>query len=219
MKPFKAVLFDLDGTLLDTLKDLALSMNRVLKKNGFPTHSEEKYRYFVGNGASVLVRRAVPDSIRSDKNVLDRVHKEFLKDYAQNWDKNTRPYPGIDQMLDELSKRGLRLAILSNKPHDFTRLCVKRFLGRWHFDMVLGDRPGVPRKPDPSGAIEIANSLNISQDSFLYLGDTSIDMTTATRAEMFPVGVLWGFRDRKELEDSGAKAVISTPCQLLKILE
>ncbi len=219
MKSFKAVLFDLDGTLLDTLKDLALSMNRVLEKNGFPTHPEKKYRYFVGEGASMLVRRAVPDGIRSDKKALARLHQEFLEDYAQNWDKNTRLYPGIDQMLDELSRKGLKLAILSNKPHDFTKLCVERFLDSWHFDMVLGDRPGVPRKPDPAGALEVADFFNIPRDSFLYLGDTSIDMTTATRAGMFPVGVLWGFRDRQELEDSGARAIISVPLQLLEIFE
>ncbi len=217
MKPFKAVLFDLDGTLLDTLMDLALSMNRVLEKNGMPTHDVDRYRYFVGNGANILVKRAVPEKKKKETRLLERLYKEFLTDYAHNWDNNTRLYKGVDKMLDGLVERGLRLAVLSNKPHDFTRLCIKRYLSKWPFDIVLGDRPGIPRKPDPAGALEIAKTLDIATDSFLYLGDTSIDMITASKAGMFPVGVLWGFRDRAELEESGAKTVISQPEQILQL--
>ncbi len=219
MGRYKAVLFDLDGTLLDTLKDLALSMNRVLERNGMPTHPEDSYRYFVGDGASTLVRRAVPEGVRNDAKLLESLHKDFLKDYAQNWDKNTKLYEGIDKLLDYLVEKGLRLSVLSNKPHDFTKLCVERYLGNWPFDLVFGDRPGVPRKPDPTGALEIAKILGFPPDAFLYLGDTSIDMLTASSAGMFPVGVLWGFRDRKELEEAGAKAIISKPQGLRSLVD
>jgi len=218
MGDFKAVVFDLDGTLLDTLKDLAQSMNRVLEKNGLPTHPEDRYKYFVGDGASKLVWRAVPEELRNKQDVLKRLHEEFLKDYAENWDVNTRLYPGISDMLDQLSAKDLKLAVLSNKPHEFTKLCVERFLDKWNFDLVLGDRPGIPRKPDPAGALEIAETFGVAPKSCLYLGDTSIDMTTATRAGMFPVGVLWGFRDRQELEDSGARAIVAKPQEVLELL-
>ncbi len=219
MAKFKAVVFDLDGTLLDTLRDLALSMNRVLERNGLPVHPEDRYRYFVGDGASTLVRRAVPEDVRNDEEALKRLHRQFLQDYAEHWDSNTRLYPGIEEMLDALESKDLRLAVLSNKPHEFTQLCVKRFLGSWNFDMVLGDRPGVPRKPDPAGAMEIANAFGVVPESCLYLGDTSIDMTTATRAGMFPVGVLWGFRDRQELEESGARAIVAKPQEVLEFID
>ena len=218
MAKFKAVIFDLDGTLLDTLKDLAQSMNRVLDRNGLPLHPEDRYRYFVGDGASTLVRRAVPEEVRKDEEALERLHKQFLQDYAKHWDSNTRLYPGISGMLDQLSSKDLKLAVLSNKPHEFTKLCVDRFLDKWNFDLVLGDRPGIPRKPDPASAIEIAETFGVAPKSCLYLGDTSIDMTTATRARMFPVGVLWGFRDRQELEDSGAKAIVAKPQEVLELL-
>ncbi len=214
----KAVIFDLDGTLLDTLKDLAHSMNRVLERHGFPIHPVESYRYFVGDGARVLAQRVLPENFK-DKVLFERILRDFLDDYSKNWAENTRPYPGIGNMLAAIQERGLKMAVLSNKPHDFTRLCVEKFLGNWNFHCVLGECPGIPRKPDPTGAKRILDELDVSSQSCLYLGDTSIDMKTANAASCFPVGCLWGFRDRKELEESGAKRLIAEPMELLGIMK
>ena len=215
---FEAVVFDLDGTLLDTLRDLAASMNRVLAKRHLPTHPEESYKYFVGDGAATLVLRAVPKEIRADKALLNQILTEFLEDYKENWDKNTRVYDGVDEMLDLVSKKGLKMAVLSNKPHEFTRLCVERYLGKWRFHEILGERKGIAKKPDPTGALKIAGSLSVDPAKVLYLGDTSIDMKTARSAGMFPAGVLWGFRDKKELEAAGAKAFLAKPSHIKDII-
>ncbi len=217
MGRFKAVIFDLDGTLLDTLEDLAHSMNRVLERHGFSPHPVENYRYFVGDGAQVLAKRVLPEDFR-DKDIFEKILKEFLEDYSRNWAENTRPYPGIEDMLWAIQEKGLKMAVLSNKPHDFTKLCVEKFLGNWEFQKVLGERPGIPRKPDPTGAKRILDYLEVSPEKCLYLGDTSIDMKTANAASCFPVGCLWGFRDRKELEEARAKRLIANPLDLLEII-
>ncbi len=219
MSGFKAVIFDLDGTLLDTLEDLANSMNRVLSRNKLPTHPVESYKYFVGDGASTLVRRVLPFEVESPEGVFERLLREFLEDYSNNWDVATKPYPGIDKLIKGLERKGLKMAILSNKPHKFTKLCVKRFLNDFTFNEVFGERPGVPRKPDPQGAIELAERLEVTPSQCIYLGDTSIDMKTAVAAGMYPVGVLWGFRDKEELLKSGAKRLISHPEELFELLQ
>lgn len=216
---FQGAVFDLDGTLLNTLEDLARSMNRVLEGHGLATHPMDDYRYFVGDGARTLVKRAVPEHMRQDEKALALCLKEFLEDYAANWDANTSPYPDIPQMLEGLARMNIKLAVLSNKPHNFTRLCVKRYLGQWKFQAVLGERPGIPRKPSPDGALEAARIMGVKPEQCIYLGDTSIDMKTAKAAGMFPVGVLWGFRDEQELRESGAKLLISRPRELLKFME
>jgi phosphoglycolate phosphatase len=214
---YNAVLFDLDGTLLDTLEDLGNSMNRVLITQGFPTHPLDAYRYFVGDGITMLVTRTLPEEQRHEA-VIQRCMALFREDYGQNWKVKTRPYDGVPEMLDALEARGLKLTILSNKPHEFTKQCVAELLPSWHFDIVLGQRDAVPRKPDPAGAIEIAEVLNIVPSEFLYLGDTANDMQTAVAARMFPVGVLWGFRTRQELLENGAQVLLDQPLDILTIL-
>ncbi len=218
-KQFQAAIFDLDGTLLNTLDDIAGSMNRVLVRHGLTAHPVDKYRYFVGDGASVLVKRVVPPRYRQDQVFLAKCLKDFLADYADNWDKNARLYPGIAEMLDGLAAKGFLLGVLSNKPHDFTKLCVEKFLSKWNFQAVLGERPGIRRKPAPDGAFEIATHFGVIPDKCIYLGDTSIDMKTAIRAGMMPIGVLWGFRPGKELLDSGARLLIKQPTELLRFLQ
>ncbi len=215
---YKAALFDLDGTLLDTLQDIAESMNKVLEKHGLPIHPVDRYRYFVGDGAKILVERVLPPDKASDKRYLERCLKDFLALYAQNWDSNAVLYPGISDMLETLDERGFALAVLSNKPHDFTRLCVKKFLNRWKFPAVFGERPGIKRKPSPQGALEIAKRLGVKPQDCIYLGDTSIDMKTALAAGMFPVGALWGFRDEEELRKAGAKLILASPRDLIRYL-
>jgi len=217
VKGYKAVIFDLDGTLLDTLKDLALSMNRTLEALGLPQHPLDAYRYFVGEGATILVTRALPESMRSPEKI-EEARELFFRDYARHWMDNTGPYPGIPELIEALAGRDLALGVLSNKPHDFTVACVERFLEPERFRAVWGERRGIPRKPDPAGALAMAEQLGASPEECIYVGDTAIDMKTATGAGMFPVGVLWGFRDEAELKDSGAKELISEADQLLDLL-
>ena len=213
-----AVLFDLDGTLLDTLEDLAQSMNAVLVGRGFPPHERDAYKLFVGDGLEMLVRRALPAARVDDEQVRGAM-EAMLERYAEHWDRTTRPYPGIPELLDELTGRNLRLAVLSNKRHDFTCRLVKYILSQWRFDPVRGARDGVPKKPDPTAALAIADELGIRPSRWIYLGDTGIDMRTAGAAGMVSVGVTWGFRDRDELARAGAQHIIDRPEQALELLD
>ncbi|MFH1724937.1 MAG: HAD family hydrolase [Elusimicrobiota bacterium] len=216
-KGFRAVLFDLDGTLLDTLDDIADSMNAVLRRAGYPEHPLEAYKYFVGDGIRALVLRALPEDRRDDAGIETQLGA-MREEYGRRWKDKTRPYAGVPKLLDALSKRGLRMAILSNKPENNTRSAVEALLGGWKFAEVRGAAPGGPLKPDPSGAMEISAALGIPPDEFIYLGDTGIDMKTAVGAGMYAVGALWGFRKADELLAEGAKALIQRPEDLLRLL-
>jgi phosphoglycolate phosphatase len=215
---FSAVLFDLDGTLLDTLADIAHSANHVLADLGFPTHDIDAYRHFVGEGLVVLFRKALPADVNADE-VMPRCAERFREAYGREWNVRTRPYDGIRELLDALTARPIEMAVLSNKPDAFTRKCVQEYLPEYKFRVVLGQRDSVPRKPDPAGAIEIINEMGIPAEQFLYLGDSSIDMQTATAAGMYAVGALWGFRSLQELQQNGAKTVISQPTDLLELFD
>lgn len=215
--PYKAILFDLDGTLLNTLDDLGDAANRVLAAKGFPTHTLDEYRYFIGDGTAMLITRALPEEQRSDDTIRACL-EAFRQDYARNWKAKTKPYDGVTEMLEELAARGLKMAVLSNKSHEFTKRCVADLLPEWTFDVVLGQRSSVPLKPDPAGALEVAKRLNIPPPEFLYLGDSAVDMKTAIAAGMFPVGVLWGFRPAQELRENGAQALIERPSEVLNLL-
>ena len=214
---FKAVCFDLDGTLLDSLADLADCTNQILLKRGFPEHPLDAFRYFVGDGAKMLMTRVLPEADRNE-TLIEECRQDFETAYRECWDKQTVPYKDILELLDALNNRQLKLTVLSNKPHEFTLLTVKHLLPDWEFEMVLGQREGVPRKPDPAGMLEICLQLEISADSFLYLGDTATDMKTAVAAGCFPVGVLWGFRTEEELRDNGARAIVKEPLEVLDLL-
>ena len=214
----KAILFDLDGTLLDTLVDIADSANSTLARYGFPTHSLDVYRYFIGDGVNMLISRALPKEKRSS-DIIAKCVKGFREFYSLNWNAKTRPYDGVLELLDALAAKHIKMTILSNKPDNFTKQCVSELLPNHHFEMILGQRDGVPMKPDPAGALLIAENLGIAPSQFLYLGDSAIDMDTAVRAGMFPVGVLWGFRPLEELQEYGAQAVIERPVDLLELLD
>lgn len=214
---YKAILFDVDGTLLNTLEDLCDAVNRVLAGKGFPTHKLDAYRYFVGDGAAMLITRALPEEKRNDDTIRSCL-EVFREDYGRNWNVKTKPYDGVTEMLDALIARGLKIAALSNKPHEFTKRCVNHLLPNWTFDVVLGHRDAVPLKPDPAGALEVAKRLNMLPADFLYLGDSAVDMKTAIAAGMFPVGVLWGFRPVEELQENGAQALIERPLEILNLL-
>ena len=215
---YKAVLFDLDGTLIDTVDDIGDAANRVLSNRGFPMHPISTYYQFIGEGVKVLFTRALPQEERNE-DLINTCLKEFVEDYRRNYDVKSQLYDGISEMLNALNVRGLKLAILSNKPDPITKDCVTSLLSNWDFDVVFGQRDSVPRKPNPQAALEIAEKLSISPSDFLYLGDTAIDMKTAVSAGMFPVGAAWGFRPLKELKENGARVIIDKPIQLLDLIK
>lgn len=217
MSKFDAVLFDLDGTLLDTLRDIGDACNRVLAERGYPPHPIEAYRYLVGDGARMLWARALPEGQRDDETI-DACLAAYIDEYARGWNVNTQPYEGVGEMLDAIVSHGLQLAVLSNKPHPFTVQCVQTFLARWPFHTVRGQDEQFPRKPHPASALHVAKQLGTSPDRVLYIGDTATDMQTAAAAGMFPVGVLWGFRERTELEANGARRIIGHPRELLSLV-
>ncbi|MGA2937241.1 MAG: HAD family hydrolase [Syntrophobacteraceae bacterium] len=217
-KDFQAIILDVDGTLLDTLQDVADSMNSTLRHFGFPTHELEKYKYFLGEGIENLVRRSLPDSAKTDPRLISRCLEMMRQIYERNWNVKSRPYPGIPELLDALTACGLKMAVLSNKPHDLTQRAVEGLLPSWRFEVVMGESPSVPRKPDPSSALEIANRLGVEPAGFIYLGDTGTDMKTANAAGMYAVGALWGFRNAEELIASGARKLIAKPAELLELL-
>jgi phosphoglycolate phosphatase len=214
---YKAVLFDLDGTLLDTIEDLADSMNAALNGLGFPGHSADACKQFVGDGVEMFAFRALPETHRDDATVA-RCAADMREAYRECWRLKTRPYEGITELLDGLTRLNLKMAVLSNKPDDFTKAMVAELLAKWRFDPVLGVRPSVPKKPEPTAAIEIATKLELLPERFLYLGDTGTDMKTATAAGMFPVGALWGFRTAEELRSSGAEVLVDHPREVLDLL-
>lgn len=214
----KCVLFDLDGTLVDSLADLANSMNRVLNRQGLPSHPTQAYRYFVGDGIIKLVQRALPAEAQQEDLIQDCARK-MRQEYALHWADTTRPYPGIAELLDTLAGRGIEMAILSNKPDELTQEVVRTLLPQWDFAAVAGARETIPRKPDPAGALHIAKLLQREPADFLYLGDTNTDMQTARAARMFAIGALWGFRTAEELKENGAQALLSVPLELCPLLD
>lgn len=215
---FRGIVFDLDGTLLDTLEDLGNSMNSVLQRCGFPDHPLESYKYFVGDGVESLVRRALPADKR-DETLLPEYVAAMREEYGRRWMEKTHPYPGIPELLDRLSDHGIKMAIFSNKQDEFTQITVNRFLSKWQFEVVVGARPSVPKKPDPTVPLEISHTIGIPASALLYAGDTNTDMQTANAAGMYAVGVLWGFREADELLQSGAKRLVNKPSEILNLFQ
>ncbi len=220
MKPaFKAVMFDLDGTLLDTLADIASAGNHVLATLNLPQRPMRDYRYLAGQGAPWLVEQILgPDHAAQHAHALS-LFQTYLMQHGLD---QTQPYPGIADMLDELIRRNLTLTVLSNKPEHATQHAVRQRLGRWRFAAVAGHRhePGAPAvKPDPIGALQIAAQLNIAPANWLYLGDTRVDMLTAQAAGFFAVGATWGFRDEAELRDAGADVIVHHPSEVIALLD
>lgn len=214
---YRAVLFDLDGTLLDTLEDLGHAVNKSLCHLEFPQHEIVAYKHFVGEGREDLAARVLPEEKR-DAATVGRLLHHINEEYSRNWADHTCPYEGIPALLDGLTAKDIHLTIFSNKPHHFADLMVSTFLSNWRFAIVVGALPSVPKKPDCAAALNIARQLDIEPSEFLYLGDTGIDMKTAVAAGMYPVGALWGFRTAEELKEGGAKVLIERPIDLLDLL-
>lgn len=212
--PKKAVIFDLDGTLLNTYEDLANAVNFALEQNGLPTHMAEKYKIFAGNGTDMMITRALPEADRNDE-MLDKVRKLYFEYYNAHSGECTKPYDGIVDMLSELKSRGFKLAVVSNKIDFMTRAVVKEYFGDTTFDFVTGQCDGIIPKPDPSMVYKVMEQFGVTSDECIFVGDSGVDAETGKNANMFTVGVLWGFRDEKELLECGASAVISKAEELL----
>jgi phosphoglycolate phosphatase len=212
----RAVIFDLDGTLADTLADIAAAANWALQQAGAPPRPVEDYRHLAGQGVDYLVRHALGDGHAPH---FAEVKRLYLQRYADHKYDRTGPFAGVPELLDALVERGLKLAVLSNKPDDATRQMVRDLFSQWPFDVVRGAVEGGPLKPDPASAIAVAEALGVAPGACIYVGDTRADMLTGKGAGMFTVGVLWGFRDEAELRDSGADVIVAAPLALTEHLE
>lgn len=211
----KTLIFDLDGTLLDSIYDIALCMNEVLTSLKLDTYKIDEYKYFVGSGMDVLIDNALKNSIE----LKDEATKRFKELYEFNLHKNTKPYDGIYELLDELVKLDCNLAVLSNKPDLMTKEYVKTVFKDYPFLEVHGQKEQQAKKPDPIQALNIASKLKINPSEIFFVGDTKVDMQTAKNAKMKAIGVLWGFRDEKELKEFGADFIVKHPLEILNIIE
>lgn len=201
---YKLCIFDLDGTLIDSLGDLADSVNYALQREGLPTHSKDAYRQMVGNGARKLIERALPAAAREDcPELFDRVYETYERRYREVCLNRTQPYPGVEALLVHLRERGIRLAVLSNKPDAFTRHIAGHFFGD-KVDLIVGQRDEVAKKPAPDGVLEILHYFGLSQREAILIGDSDVDVLTAKNAGLRCLGVCWGFRGRTELVQAGA---------------
>jgi len=214
---FKAIIFDLDGTLLNTLDDLANSMNHVLEIHGFPIYLVDQYRLLVGEGMYKLVLKAATP-YTNDLELINLMFLQMNETYKKNWHHTTKPYPKIIEVLNLLSNVGFHLYVLSNKPEHFTKETVAYFFPKIPFDSVLGATDDMPRKPDPAGVEKIITNSGLSPNDFLMIGDSGIDMNTALNANIMAGGVLWGFRDKEELIQSGANFIFSHPDEIYALL-
>jgi len=214
---YRAVIFDLDGTLLDTLADIADSANTVLASHGLPTYPVVQYRQWVGSGVRWLFEHVLPSEDGGDE-LIGQCIREFRQLYRHNWNVRTQPYEGVAELLASLAARRVKMAVLSNKPDESVHLCVSEYFPDCGFEMVLGDCDGIPCKPDPAGAMKIMEHIGVPPEQFVYLGDTPVDMKTAAAAGVEAVGALWGFRSLEELRDSGARHFVRHPMELLDIV-
>ena len=210
----RAVLFDLDGTLTNTLDDIADAMNRALRMHGLPEWPVDAYRYLVGNGAKILARRAV----REEQQLAPSVQRAYQAYYETHTQVKTQPYEGVAELLAALQAKKLPMAVFSNKPDADTKNVVAHFFPGIRWAVVRGQVEGVPVKPDPEGALAVASAMGVSPGEVLYLGDTGTDMSCALNAGMHPVGALWGFRTAQELTESGAEGLAAHPLDVLKFL-
>ena len=214
----KAIFFDLDGTLLDTLEDIGDSMNRVLENHGYPSHEIFRYKTFVGDGMPNLVRRALPESENLSEEEVQNMIREMKSIFAENWKSKSKLYPGIKEMLTTLEKEGYLLGILSNKPQEFALTTCEFFLSTWDFKAIQGyDPEGYPLKPDPRALLSLMRKWDLKKEEVLYVGDSDVDIEVAINAGVTSVGVSWGFRGAKELLESGANFVVDRPEEILEV--
>ena len=214
----KLVLFDLDGTLINSIDDLADSTNYALQQCGLPLHTVDEYKYFVGNSVDPLIRRALPEEEKENQELFDRVKKIYLSYYAAHSKDKTRPYPGISDLLSRCNKAGVLVAVVSNKPDDITADVVRYYFPQIHFAATMGPKEGIPKKPDPAGVREVLRITGIALEDALYVGDTWVDMQTAENSGVQSCGVLWGFRTRQELVENHADFIAANAAELAEII-
>ncbi len=212
----KAIIFDLDGTLLDSLEDIAVCANKVLEEFNLPIHKIEDYKNFVGSGAEVLIRNCSPKDL-DEKQILALL-ESFKNIYEKNLHSSTKPYDGIYELLEKLHSNNIKFAVLSNKPHEFTVKYVEKFFSKFNIQEIHGQKKFIPKKPDPKAAIDIAKALNLPCENFFFVGDTDVDMKTAKNANMTAIGVKWGFREESELWENGADYIVKTPLDIFELL-
>lgn len=215
---YDLIIFDLDGTLLNTIGDLAEAANVMLEKRNLPQHTYEEYCTFVGNGIMRLVERALPEELRTAESVA-AAREDFLSYYIDHIDCKTKPYEGIVQLLNDLQAEGVSLAVASNKFQAGTRKLIQRFFPEIGWVAVYGQRPDVPLKPDPAVVEEILSEVKIPRERVLYVGDSGVDIETAHRAGIKAVGVTWGFRSRSELEAAGADRIVDCAEEILSLCQ
>lgn len=213
----KLIIFDLDGTLLDTIADLANATNQALAYYGYPTHPIDSFRIFVGNGINKLFERALPENERTTENIL-RIRNRFLPFYNEHNADFSQPYKGIETLLADLQAKGIQLGIASNKYQAATEKLVKHYFPNTSFIEVLGQREGIPTKPNPFILSEILKKAGVQAKEALYVGDSDVDMQTGKNAGIESIGVTWGFRPRKELEDMAPLGIIDEPIELLNFI-
>ena len=212
----KAVIFDLDGTLSDSIQSIKYSGDMALEPFGYGPFSVEQYKYFVGDGAANLVRRALAAGGDTELVHFKEAYARYREVFRENCMYRVRPYDGIPELLATLKEQEVKITVLSNKPHAETVNVIESLFGKGYFDIIQGQEEGLEIKPSPQGVFRIQERLGLSAPDMLYLGDTATDMKTGKNAGVFTVGALWGFRDRKELEEGGADDLVEYPLELLR---
>lgn len=213
---FKGIIFDLDGTLVNSLEDISDAMNKVLQGLNFPTHNYETYQYFIGSGLRNLISKALPATNNSDEQI-EICFECMINEYREICTLKTKPYDGIVELLKNLTSQNIKMAVFSNKADELTKKIASEIFPN-HFDTAVGLSTEALKKPNPIKAVEISKKWNLKPEEILFVGDSDIDMQTAVNANMFPVGVMWGYRTEEELKASGAKLVLNNPLELIQIL-
>lgn len=213
---YKGIIFDLDGTLLNTIEDITDSLNKALKESSFNTYSSDEVKYFVGSGVYTLIERALK-KYPYTKDQFDKVKLDYMDTYFLLQRNKTKPYDNILELLEKLKKINFKIAVLSNKPHNDTMEVIKYYFGLEKFDLILGQRENIPIKPNPTSIFEILQTFKLDKKDVLYVGDSDVDMLTALNAELDSVGVTWGFRTKEELIDSKAKYIVNDSSEILNI--
>lgn len=216
---YKVCIFDLDGTLADTVASLAYNGNRALEALGLKTHPEERYQYFAGDGSDELVRRCLKASGDEKLEHFEEMRKIYGEFFKEGCMYHVKPFDGMVEALEEIKKYGVKIAVLSNKPHENTIKVVETLFGKNFFDHIQGQQEGIPRKPSPIGALHIAEVFHVKKEECLYFGDTNTDMQTGKAAGMKTVGVTWGFRTKEELEENHADFLIDAPKEIVSLLK
>jgi phosphoglycolate phosphatase len=213
----KAIIFDLDGTLFNSIEDIALANNMMLEQNNFPTHGLGSYVKWIGNGALQLVVKSLPKDIQSsDDDTLNNYLLQYSEFYAQNINVKSSLYSGIDRVLNYLTEENIPMSINTNKPHDLTMQVVKHYFELWDFKYIIGQKPGMEKKPNPQSALFIANELNIKPENILFIGDSDVDFKTGNNAGMQTMGVTWGY---DEIDNStGFDIVVDKTSEMIEFI-